>query len=190
MRMKFLGDFYDVVRQSLIRSLSTLGKWSVHPMFTETVSSSDVRALEHLLGAKVISTEILRSRTDRSSYFECAARFGHLFLDPDTGLRMRPEHGKRGPQYLFASDLVFLSEKRPESLTLVFDQPLARGRERPGLIGKLGGLRRDGTLGIAYASHACFILASRSSALLSDARTSMIDASRLPEQRFLAVPPV
>src|SRR5438552_3690504 len=127
MRMRYFGDSYDIVKQSLLRWLRSFGEWSVHPMFTEPIKPSDVAALEALLGAKVASTEVLTLDTDRVAYFSCASSCGHLFLDPDTGLRMLSTRGVRAPEYLFASELVRLSEQRSGSLTVVFDQSVGRG---------------------------------------------------------------
>jgi len=42
MRMRYFGDSYDIVKQSLLRWLRPLGEWSVHPMFTEPVSPGKV----------------------------------------------------------------------------------------------------------------------------------------------------
>src|SRR5712671_2961007 len=95
MRIHYFGDSYDIVKQSLLRWLSTFGEWSVHPMFTEMVSRTDVAAFELLLNAKIVSTEVLTRETDRSAYFARATSCGHLFLDPDTGLRMRSTRGAR-----------------------------------------------------------------------------------------------
>ena len=58
MRMRYFGDSYDIVKQSLLRWLRPLGEWSVHPMFTEPVSSADVSAYETLLSANVVSTPV------------------------------------------------------------------------------------------------------------------------------------
>ena len=190
MQMSFFGDSYDIVKLSFLNWLSSFGNWSVHPMFTECVSIDDVSAFERLLGSKIISNEVLKPETDRIAYFECVFRCGHLFLDPDTGLRMSPTRGKKGPRYVFASDLVRLSVQRPDSLTLVFDQALSRMSKREeSLRAKLDELRHDGVFGFAYVSHACFILASRKRSLLVQARKDVIKKSGLPEKRFLHVPP-
>ena len=95
MRMKYLGDSYDIVKQSLLLWLKSLGEWSVHPMFTESVGKAGIMEFEAILGAKVISTDVLTLASDRSAYFSCARSCGNLFLDPDTGLRMHPTRGLR-----------------------------------------------------------------------------------------------
>ena len=189
MRMRYFGDSYDIVKQSLIRWLSDFGPWSAHPMFTEAVTAADVSAFESLLGVKVVSTEVLTLDTDRSAYLACGSACGHLFLDPDTGLRMRPTRGVRAPEYLFAGELLRLAEARPTSLTVVFDQSVGRGSERLHLQGKQRELRHHGLFGFAYVSHACFVVVGRDRALVDRARSRIVAQSHLPESRFLPVDP-
>src|SRR5262249_25237272 len=121
---------YDIVKQSLLRWLQLFGEWSVHPMFTEPFPPSHISAYESLLGANVLSAEVLTLDTNRAAYFACASSCGHLFVDPDTGLRIMSTRGAHAAKYLFASDLSQLSEQRPHSLTAVFDQSVGRGSEK------------------------------------------------------------
>lgn len=188
MRMRYFGDSYDIVKQSILRWLRNFGDWSAHPMFTETVSDADVTAFEKLLVVRVVSREVLTLDTNRVEYMASASSCGHLFIDPDTGLRMRPTRGVRAPEYLFAGELVHLAVARPSSLTVVFDQSVGRGAERLHLEGKLRELRRDKVFGFAYVSHACFLVAGMDRALVERARTRIIVESLLPEGRFLPVP--
>ena len=129
MRMRYFGDSYDIVKQSLLRWLRGFGERSAHPMFTQPVSDADVAAFEKLLAVKVVSRNVLTVDTNRTAYLAPASSCGHLFLDPDTGLRMRPTRGVRAPEYLFANELVRLADARPASLTVVFDQSVRRGSE-------------------------------------------------------------
>jgi len=69
---RFLGDSYDIVKQSLLRWLGAVGPWSVHPMFAEAATASEVEAFERLLGASAISRAVLGPETDRRAYFESA----------------------------------------------------------------------------------------------------------------------
>jgi hypothetical protein len=187
MRMRYYGDSYDIVKQSLLRWLRPLGEWSIHPMPTEPMSPADVAAFESLLSAKVVSTEILTVASDRPAYFSFGSSSGHLFLDPDTGLRIRPTRGNRSPEYPFTNELVRLVHQRPDSLTLVFDQSVGRGSEQLHLEDKIRELRRHGVFGSAYVSHACFVFAGRDRTLVERARAQIITESRLPASRFLPV---
>jgi hypothetical protein len=187
MNMRYFGDSYDIVKQSLLRWLRGFGEWSAHPMFTESVSDTDVAAFETLLAVKVVSREVLTLDTNRVAYFAPASSCGHLFLDPDTGLRMRPTRGVRAPEFLFAGELVRLAKERPASLTVVFDQSVGRGSERSHLEGKLRELRHYEVFGFAYISHACFVVAATDRALVERARSRVIADSLLPEGRFLPV---
>ncbi len=187
MRMDVFGDSYDFVKRSLLQWLRAFGDWSVHPMFTEEVPAPAVTAYEALLGAKVVSADVLGAGTDRRAYLACAAPCGNLFLDPNTGLRMEPTGGRRAAEYLFASELLGLAEQRPERLTMVFDQSLPRGSERSQLDRKLRALRQDGLFGYAYVSHASFVVVGRDRSLIERSCRHVLDESRLPEGRLLQV---
>jgi hypothetical protein len=134
----------------------------------------------------MISTEVLTANTNREYYLSCATGCGNLFLDPDIGFRLL-ETGLRAPRtkYLFAREFVHLSQQRLNSLTLVFDQSLPRGRERSCMEHKLAEVQSYGVYCFAYMSHACFILGGRDEALVRRAFDCVITESRLPEARFL-----
>ncbi len=188
MRMGVFGDSYDIVKKSLLQWLRAFGEWSVHPMFTEEVSEADKAAYEALLGAKVVSTDVLSASTDRRAYLECAAPCGNLFLDPDTGLRMRKIFDRDAPKYLFADELRQLVEERPtEALTMVFDQSLPRGSERLHLDRKLKSLHQQGLFGYAYVSQASFVVAGRDRSLVERSHKHILHESRLPQGRLLEV---
>src|SRR5208337_569197 len=140
MKLRFFGDSYDIVKKCMLQWLSSLGEWTVHPMFTdeEPVSADDADAFSRFLGARLISLDILSTGTDRSTYLASAQNcMSHLFLDPDTGIRMKKTNGSKGPLYVFGQELVEIATSRPQLLTLVFDQSLARGKEREQLNAKL-----------------------------------------------------
>src|SRR5688572_18842659 len=185
MRMRYFGDSYDIVKQSILRWLRDFGTWSVHPMFTEPVLPTHASAFESFLGATLVSTDVLTCATNRPAYFSCASSCGNLFLDPDTGLRTRATRGVRAPTYLFLDELLMLTEQRPNSLTVVFDQSLGRGSEQAHLACKLEELRRRDRFAFAYMSHACFIVTSPDRGLTNRARRRILDQSRLPEHRFV-----
>ena len=72
----------------------------------------------------------------------------------------------------------------PGHLTLVFDQSLARGRERQELQDKLSKFAAEGVYGVAYVSHACFVLVGEDSSVLERAPRTLKKESRLPASRF------
>ena len=185
MHMRYFGDSYDIVKQSLISWLRRFGDWSVHPMLTEEASPKEVKAFERFLDANVISSEVLTTSTNRSSYFSCATQCGNLFLDPDTGLRLTKMNGSRAAKYLFASEFIQLIYSRPKMLTIIFDQSLPRGEERTSLAHKLKTLRDQKIKCFAYFSHVCFIVGGNEEELIDGALTHVIAESRLPGNRFL-----
>jgi len=186
MRMSYFGDSYDFVKQGLLRCLTYLGPWSVHPMFTESVTGAESSALQSFLGARIISTAVLEPGIDRSLYFEDTSLCDHLFLDPNTGVSMKEVRGKKAPHYLFISDLLRLAKQRSDHLTMVFDQSLGHGAARNALGEKLNCLRNEGISGFAYVSHACFMIVSPNESLVDEARSAMLNNCRLPETRFVS----
>ncbi len=187
MRMKYFGDSYDIVKQSLLRWLLPLGAWSVHPMFTEPAPPEKVAAFAEFLGAEVVSTEVLTAATDRSSYFSRAEPCRNLFLDPDTGLRLQSVRPGRAPAYLFAPELVSLVRRRPDALTLVFDQSFSYVSGRLEVEDKLCHLHRHEVFGFAYVSHACFVVVGQDQALVDRAFQQLASASKLPVERLLRI---
>ena len=186
MKPEFLGDSYDIVKQSLLRWLASMGPWATHPMFTDSVSSEQVDAYAFLLGTRVLSREVLTLEVDRDAYLAPARDCDdHVFLDPDTGIRLEPTAGKKAPAYVFGAELLAIARARPERLTLVFDQSLARGAERRQLEGKLSTFAVQGIYGVAYVSHACFVLVGTDSSLVETTLENLKGESRLPDSRFL-----
>lgn len=185
MKPRYLGDSYDIVKQSFLRWLGACGTWAAHPMFTEHVSCKEASAFSRLLGVALLSHDLLETWTDREAYFAGARSCAdHLFLDPDTGLRLTAKGAKNRPSYLFGPELILIVRERPTSLTLVFDQSLARGREREQLEEKLAYLHKHGITSLAYVSHACFILMSTRKELVKKALRAIQGESGLPTSRF------
>ena len=84
------------------------------------------------------------------------------------------------------TELVEIATARPGKLTLVFDQSLDRRRKvREEIKEKLSCLRKQGVYGVAYESHACFLLVSASKDVLEDAVGTLLRESRLPRDRLV-----
>jgi len=186
MNPRYLGDSYDIVKQSLLMWLANVGTWTTHPMFTESVSTEQADAFSRLLGTRLLSCDALTHGTDRDAYLAPARDCNdHVFLDPDTGIRLKPTRGVTAPRYLFGTELLAIADAGPERLILVFDQSLARGDEAKQLESKLNSFANWGVLGIAYVSHACFVLMGKNRSVLESAFETLKKESRLPESRFL-----
>ena len=214
MNLKFFGDSYDIVKQSLLRWLEPCGAWKAHPMFTPPVDPRRADEFARFLGVPLVSKEVLSQRYSRDVFLShaksCSA---HLFLDPDTGLRMPP--GSATKRHVTGQELVCIAKKRPDKLTLVFDQSFSRSsprHEQPNeklpeacpdgmdaaldkgrslrrqqLKRKLSWLAEPGrdVHGVAYESHACFVLVSASKYVLDDAVGTLLRESRLPPDRLV-----
>ena len=181
---KFFGDSYDIVKQSILRWLRSCGRWQAHPMFTV---SDPPRADEfaRLLRVPLVSTKAIGRRRDRENFINQAKSCqNHLFLDPDTGLRIGK--GPATPKHVTGQELIDIARARPGKLTLVFDQSLDRRREvREQLEEKLACLKKQGVYGVAYESHACFILVSSDKGSVADAVRILLKESRLPRDRLV-----
>jgi hypothetical protein len=154
-------------------------------MFTESVSEDVADAFGRLLGTRLVSMEPLSHAADREAYLAPARDCeDHVFLDPDTGIRLRQTRGKKAPAYVFGSELAAIVRARPGRLTLVFDQALARGSERRQLDRKLASFADQGLHGVAYVSHACFVLLACDGSLAETAFETLRRRSHLPEGRF------
>ena len=186
MKPSYLGDSYDIVKQSLLRWLGNVGDWSTHPMFTEQVTAKQADDFAHLIGTRLLSAEPLTNETNRSAYLSPANECGtNIFLDPDTGVRLKSTRGKKAPFYLFGHELVEIVKSHPNRLVMVFDQSLPRGSERQQLHNKLQAFSVEGLHSFAYVSHACFIFLGIDKSLLESAFKVILKESRLPISRFL-----
>ena len=154
-------------------------------MFTPPVNPRRVDEFERLLGVDLVSKEAISGRRGRAKFMDQAkACQSHLFLDPDTGLRMPP--GGATKRHVTAQELVCIAKERPDKLTLVFDQSLDRRRKaREEIKEKLSCLRKQGVHGVAYESHACFVLVSASRDVLDRAVATLLRESRLPPDRLV-----
>jgi hypothetical protein len=188
-RRQYLGDSFDLVKQTLLRGLAHAGRWQAHPMFTEQVAPNEADQLSRLLGVPLVSRDVLEPRTDREKYFAPAREADtHVFLDPDTGFRLEAIRGRRAPSFLFNDDLVKIAKARPGRLCLVFDQSLGYGNAQAELTSKLRGLDGAGLCGAAYVSHACFLLVAGDTEILSRAIVALQDGVGLPPSRLLRMP--
>ena len=190
MKPSYLGDSYDIVKQSLLRWLSSMGSWATHPMFTEPVSSEQANDFARLLGTRLLSLDTLTNGIDRVAYLAPAREcHEHVFLDPDTGIRLKHTLARKAPAYVFGTELIEIASACPDKLVLVFDQSLARGSERQQLQGKLQTFAVHGVHAVAYVSHACFVLLGRNSSLVEAAFDLLQSESCLPRRRFLSEAP-
>jgi len=180
MWMKYFGDSYDIVKKSLLDWLSAFGPWAAHPMFTHRTSPQGAAAFSRFLGVPLVTADVLTPLCDRGCYFASCHSCHSVFLDPDTGVRLRVTRRRDAPHYIFARELIDLVKVRPQALTLTFDQSLARGRERGQIRVKLAHFAAHGIHAFAYVSHASFIVLGQSGVLVRRAHEQILAASGLP----------
>ena len=187
MRMDYFGDTFDIVKKSLLNWLHPFGKWSAHPMFTENVDSDRAEEFERFLGIPLVTREVLRPNSNRSEYFRPCRTCQNLFLDPDIGVRLEESRSVESPHYIFAKELIDLVRARLGFLTMVFDQCLARGKEREQIQRKLRHFCGEEVFGFAYVSHTSFVILGQAE-IVARAKEVLIKASGLPEGRFVEPP--
>ena len=153
-------------------------------MFTHKVIPEEVKAYETFLGVQIVSPTPLSASTDRAQHLAAMAKHRHIFLDPDTGIKLKPSKRADSAKYIFAPELVSLCQENPERLLLVFDQSVPRGAERKAMERKLAHFRDAGIHGFAYLSHACFVVLSASKSTCSTAKANLL-ASGLPSSRLI-----
>lgn len=183
MRMQFFGDSYDVVKKFLLQSVSPGAEWAAFPMFSHDVTAEEVSAFERFLGVRVVSSESLTESTNRAQHLATLAGHSHIFLDPDTGIKLKFTRAD-SVKYVFGSELTVLCKQVPERLLLVFDQSVPRGGEKKAMERKLAHFKSEGISGFAYLSHACFVVLSASESTCVRARANLL-AAGLPSSRFV-----
>lgn len=184
MRMQFFGDSYDVVKRFLLHTVAPEAKWTALPMFTHEVTADDIAAFEAFLGVRVASPRVMMKSTDRATHLSALANHRHVFLDPDTGIKLKPSNGAKATKYVFGPELVSLCKQSRGRLLLVFDQSVPRGKERKAIAKKLAYFRERGLHGFAYLSHACFLVLSSSESQCCAARKRLL-ASHIPNARLV-----
>lgn len=193
MRSVHLGDSYDLVKRHLLQTLHWGGEWAVHPMLTEgagTFGEPERSAYVQLLGLHnedIISWEpVPARRNNRVTYFQSCQQHTHVFLDPNTGYSsgQRPSRN-----HLYEQDLLEIAGRPGQGLTMIFDQSTSRlGLEEQNqrLTAQLRSLQRRHQLsGLAYVSHACFILIGQGTEIVGQARELLLTNGHIPLNRLV-----
>jgi hypothetical protein len=182
--MQYFGDSFDVVKRFLLANLVPEASWVTLPMFTHSVTDTEVRALERFLGVEVVTHVPIENSTDRGTYFSTASNHRHVFLDPDTGIKLKPVRGKNSAKYVFAHEIEQLCQMQSERLLLVFDQSVGRGSEKAHVSNKISYFAEMKISAFAYLSHACFMVLSSNAGLTQQARARLL-SSGLPMERLV-----
>ena len=206
------GDTYDIVKRSILQSLSPCGGWFVHPMFTDRDPKHYAKSYCRFLGIPPVTAKTFSQSSKRSLWIaEGNACQGHLFVDPDKGLPFDGPTGRPRPmrrftqlpgrdnsveKFLMADELVDIVQARPDKLTLLFDQSFShdikaevRIKQIKDKLRWLEGGGRD-IRGFAFksqAGHATFFLTSKHHDLLVCAKHILLGSSNLPRNRLIEI---
>ena len=184
MELRHLGDDYDIVKRVLLRSLNPNSGWGIIPMFTHQWPEDQVSVYADYLGGTVLTTEIVDGATDRRGYFAAAASAGDVFLDPNTGVPERNVSQQDLPKYVRMRELCEMVGRRPNRLTVVYDQSIANGADASEVeTRKLARLNECGVVGFAYAAQVSFLILSGSRAIIGQAKAA-IEFSDIPAWRL------
>ena len=186
MRMDYFGDSYDIIKKFIVKSIAPNADWITLPMFTDEVSSKDIKSIEQFLHVRIISKINLTNTPDREKYFADAANHRHIFIDPDIGISIKKHYGAISINYVFGPELVTLCNQNPERLLLVFDQSIQRGnvaKVDQSVEKKLTYFREQNISCFAYKSHACFMVLSLSSSVCKKAYDNLLNTD-LPRSKL------
>ena len=201
MNPSHFGDAHDIAKVTVMGWLAPCEEWSVHPMYY--VAPGDPWDTDfpcqfaYYLGAHLVVGNLCL----RHELVDIVKRHkGHVFLDPDKGLKLDGSLPKRradnGPrQHLNVVELgaVATHEPRRSSLVLVYDHSIDRnycgaGTPDQQIGAKLLRIRGMGVHAAAYVAYhqrVSFIWASVDCGLVTAATRRMVAASRLPDCCFV-----
>ena len=124
MHPKHHGDTYEMAKLCILRWLVADEQWLIHPMYFpangEEPDQAFPRRYADFLGVCLVRGDMHRRRDLVDAV---AGDPGHLFLDPDTGLKLG---NAKGPKHLNVNELVKIasSPSRTRKLVLVYDQSI------------------------------------------------------------------
>ena len=185
MHLKYFGDSYDIVKRFLLATLGDPGRWSVQPMFVEKVDSEDARRFATFIGARLCGKTSAATVASRTEAMASSKTAEHLFLDPDTGVKLVPMPKTPSSAHLYGAEVIDLVNARPAFLTAVYDQSLLRADRPPQLSTKLRWFGEVEISGFAYESHASFLFLSRDQDLLQRSRSALLGVG-VPAVRLVA----
>ena len=190
------GDTYDMAKMCMLRWLAPDEEWFIHPMYFPPGNQVRDDAFPGRY-ADFLELQLVRGNiAQRQDLVNAVANDpGHLFLDPDTGLR--PDNGiqlDRAEWRKFVSEdeliEIACSTDREQKLVLVYDQSIDRRYRqvcvpRQQIRMKLRRLHDAGVHAVAYVSHIAFIWASSDPGVVNAATRRLLCASGLPIFRFV-----
>ena len=184
------GDTYEMAKLCMLHWLAPDEEWLFHPMYFPPINEEwdETFACRYadFLGVRLAHGNI----KERSELVDAVAENpGHLFLDPDTGLRL---DNAKAPQHVNVNEFIAMahSPTREHKLVLVYDQSIDRrynikGTPNQQLGDKLRRLHEADVHAAAYVSHIAFIWASTDPEIVSAAARRLVSASHLPDFRLV-----
>jgi hypothetical protein len=158
-------------------------------MFTDPPTPEEEHSYSTFLGVEHLDEELRDApegeRTAWLDLIKQKAGENNVFLDPDTGIRLKKgmPSGKRAAAFVSVSEIFEILRHNRESLLLCFDQSLDRRNSGQSRTEKINYLRQYNVHACYFVSHTSFLLASFDRLLL-DSWVSMASNRGLPANRF------
>ena len=201
MHRQWLGDAYTYSHRALIHAIAPPEEWLIHPMLffakagEEPGGGLDINDYAQFLGLENAIVLPSNQRVRAQLVSDVAAYPNrHLFLDPDTGIRLS-RNQRPGKQHITMEELKKIATERDDSVVLVFDQSYHRETKtaREKIEAKLQLLTGLGIVGgaviVRESPCTCYVMVSTNK---SDAVNRSILKIRnvlpIPESR-LVIPP-
>lgn len=191
MHISKLGDSYDFVKRVLLEIRPDGRDFLAVPMFTDNppVPTQPVIDLycKFLKSGTHPNLHRAPQNGQRVVWIKdiCAQRGDqNIFLDPDTGIRLKPIGGKKMEEYVTTDEIAeILNCCDDKTLLICFDQSLSRGEEDEYCREKLSALKKHKVKAVYFRSHASFLICSMNKKTLNAWKTKAI-ALGIPSNRF------
>src|SRR5438105_531648 len=134
MNPEHISDSYDFVKRTLLSVRPAQKRFLAVPMFTDEPTADEEDAYRTILDVELIRESLRPAPAgDRDKWImeiggEIKRGPYHLFLDPDTGIRLHRHmpNGPRQRKYIGTDEIATLLQRNQNCLLLCFDQSLDR----------------------------------------------------------------
>ena len=130
MHLKFFADSYEYVKKAVIHAIAPGEEWVVHPMLFRSIDGGprggglDIAEYAAFLGLPGGAVLHGNARLKRDLVRDLGQhRNKHAFLDPDTGIKQKENHGG----HIRPDRVQEVARQRSGKITLVFDHSFEDG---------------------------------------------------------------
>lgn len=191
MNPEHIADSYDFVKRTLLSVKPGGTDFIAVPMYTSEPSDTDAESYRTFLAVELVDPLLQNApEGDRATWLHGVTRAmmgqcRHIFLDPDTGIRLPPvmPKGAEARRYVGADEVDWIVSRNPEILLLCFDQSLDRRTVQENRSEKLRYFGRKDVWAVYFKSHASILAASKNRGVLHE-WVDGVKALGVPEWRL------